>query len=211
MPCDCRQGTTATGQRALTLFAVCCGVGTPRICSEPPVNTTTRVCWSRQRCRQCQLWSLFVFSVVHVVIIPASGPQNNVPLLPKVLDEKLAKMHFSALGAELIVLSGDVGPTGTSPKADCGASCEHFSGDTKTGAFHSGSTGNHGGPTGPVHRQNRRCDSARQHLVRSIRTVYIQTAQKTMEVDVATGFNDPEERPRSTKCGSLTELLRYQL
>ena len=28
---------------------------TPRICSEPPVNISTRMCWSRQRCRQCQL------------------------------------------------------------------------------------------------------------------------------------------------------------
>ena len=67
-----------------------------------------------------------LFSVVHVVIIPASGPQNNVHLLPKELDEKVEKMHFPALGAELIVLSGEVGPTGTSPKADCGASCERF-------------------------------------------------------------------------------------
>ena len=91
--------------------------------------------------------------------MPASGPQNNVHLLPKELDEKVAKMHFSALYAELIVMSCEVGPTGTSPKADCGASCEHFCGDAKTGAFDSGSTGDHGGPTGPVHRQNRQCDS----------------------------------------------------
>ena len=55
VPCVCRQGTTATRQFAWTLFAVCCGVSTPRICSEPPVNTSTRMCWNRQRCRQCQL------------------------------------------------------------------------------------------------------------------------------------------------------------
>ena len=44
--------------------------------------------------------------------------QNNVLLLPKELDEKVAKMHFSALVAELIVLSVEVFSTGTSPKAD---------------------------------------------------------------------------------------------
>ena len=43
--------------------------------------------------------------------------------MPKELDEKVGKMHFSALGAELIVMSGEVCSTGTSPKADCGASC----------------------------------------------------------------------------------------
>ena len=59
--------------------------------------------------------------VVHVLIMPASGPQNNVLLLPKELDEKVAKMHFTALDAELIVMSGEVGLRGTSPKADCGA------------------------------------------------------------------------------------------
>ena len=84
-------------------------------------NYSTRMCWNRQRCRLCQLRCLFVFSVVHVVIVSASGPQNIVHLLPKELDEKVTKMHFSALGAELIVLSGEVGPTGTSTKADCGA------------------------------------------------------------------------------------------
>ena len=120
-------------------------------------------------------------------------------------------MNFSALGAELIVMSGEMPPSGTSPKADCGASCERFCGDAKSGVFDSRSTGNHGGPTGPVHRQNRRCDSVLQHQVRSIRTVYIQTAQKTVEVVSATEFNDPEGRSRSTKCGSLTELLRYLL
>ena len=67
--------------------------------------------------------------------MPASRPQNNVHLLPKELDEKVAKMHFSALVAELIVLIDDVSPTGTSPKADCGASCERFCGDSKTGAL----------------------------------------------------------------------------
>ena len=46
--------------------------------------------------------------VVHVVNVPASGPQNNVLLLPKELDEKIAKMHFFALIAELIVLSVEV-------------------------------------------------------------------------------------------------------
>ena len=129
----------------------------------------------------------------------ASGPQNNVHLLPKELDEKVAKMHFSAQSAELIVMSGEVGPTGTSPKADCGASCERCCGDA-------GNTGNHGGPTGPVHRQNRRCDSVWQHQVRSIRTVYTQTAQKTVEVVSATEFNVLERWSRSAKCGSLTEL-----
>ena len=59
--------------------------------------------------------------VVHVVNVPTSGPQNNVLLLPKELDEKVAKMHFSALVAELIVLSVEVFSTGTSPKADCRA------------------------------------------------------------------------------------------
>ena len=120
--CVCRQGTTATRQCAWTLFAVCCGVSTSRICSEPSVNTSTRMCWNRQRCRQCQF-------------IPASGPQNNVHLLPKELDEKVAKMYFSALGAKLIVLSVEVGPTGTSPKAVHGASCERFCGDAKTCAI----------------------------------------------------------------------------
>ena len=56
--------------------------------------------------------------VVHVVNVPASGPQNNVLFLPKELDEKVSKMHFSALVAELIVLSVEVFSTGTSPKAD---------------------------------------------------------------------------------------------
>ena len=50
--------------------------------------------------------------------VPASGPQNNVLLLPKELDEKVARMHFSALVAELIVLRVEVFTTGTSPKAD---------------------------------------------------------------------------------------------
>ena len=123
-------------------------------------------------------------------------------ILPKELDEKVTKMNFSALGAELIVMSGEVGPTGTSPKADCGASCERFCGDAEFVVFDSGSTGNHGGPLGPVHRQNRRCDSVWQDQVRSIRTVYIQTAQKTVEVVTATEFNVPERWSRSTKCGS---------
>ena len=40
----------------LTLYGKgVCGEGTPRICSEPPVDTSTRMCWSRQRCRQFQL------------------------------------------------------------------------------------------------------------------------------------------------------------
>ena len=56
----------------------------------------------------------------------------------------------------------------------------------------SGSTRNHGGPTWPVHRQNHRCDSVLQHQVRPIRTVYIQTAQQTVEVVSATEFNVPE-------------------
>ena len=77
--------------------------------------------------------------------------------------------------------------------------------------FDSRGTVYHGGPTGSVHRQIRRCFSVLQHQVRSIRTVYIQTAQKTVEVVAATEFNDPEGRSRSTKCGSLTELLRYLL
>ena len=44
----------------------------------------------------------------HVVNVPASGSQNNVLLLPKELDEKVARMHFSALIAELIVLRVEV-------------------------------------------------------------------------------------------------------
>ena len=71
----------------------------------------------------------------------ASGPPNNVLLLPKELVEKVTKMHFSALGAEPVVLSGEVGPTGTSPKVDCGGNCERFCGDAKSVAFDSGSTG----------------------------------------------------------------------
>ena len=46
--------------------------------------------------------------VLHVVNVPASGPQNKVLLLPKELDEKVARMHFSALVAELIVLRVEV-------------------------------------------------------------------------------------------------------
>ena len=69
------------------------------------------------------------------MIIPASGPQHNVHLLPKELDEKVAKMRLSTLGAELIVLIVEVGTTGTSPKADFGASCERFCGDAKTLSF----------------------------------------------------------------------------
>ena len=101
--------------------------------------------------------------------------------------------------------------TSASPKADFGASCERFREDSQAGAFDSESTENHGGPTGPVHRQNRRCDSALQHQVQSIRTVYFQTAQKTVELVSATEFNDPEGLSRSMKFGSLTELLRYLL
>ena len=114
--------------------------------------------------------------------MPSSGPQNNVHLLLKGQDEKEAKMHFSALVAEPKVLSGENLPL----KADCGASCERLCGDSKSVCFDSGSTRNHGGPSRPVHRQNRRCDSVLQHQVRSIRTVYIQTAQKTAEVVSAT-------------------------
>ena len=98
-----------------------------------------------------------------------------------------------------------------SPKADFGASCERFWEDSQACAFDSESTENHGGPSGPVHRQSRRCDSVFQHQVRSIRTVYIQTAQKTVEVVSTTEFNDPVGRLRSTKCGSLTEILEYLL
>ena len=89
-------------------------------------------------------------------------------------------------------MSGEVGPAGTSTKADCGASCGRFCGDAKSVAFVSGSTGNHGAPTGPVNRQNRQCDSVWQHQVRSIRTVYIQTAQKTVDSVSASEFNVPE-------------------
>ena len=90
--------------------------------------------------------------------------------------------------------------TSASPKADFGASCERFREDSQAGAFDSESTENHGGPTGPV-----------QHQVQSIRTVYFQTAQKTVELVSATEFNDPEGLSRSMKFGSLTELLRYWL
>ena len=100
---------------------------TPPICSEPPVDTSTRICWSRQRCRQFQLrWlmrrpvskshSLFTVLTCH--------------LLPKEFDDKVAKMHLSALGAELVALIVDVSPAGTSPKAVCGASCERFCGES---------------------------------------------------------------------------------
>ena len=68
--------------------------------------------------------------VVHGVNVPASGPQNNVHLLPKEFDDKVAKMHLSALGAELVALIVDVSPAGTSPKAVCGASCERFCGES---------------------------------------------------------------------------------
>ena len=36
VPCDCSQGTTATGQCSWTSNAFCSGVGTPCVCSEPP-------------------------------------------------------------------------------------------------------------------------------------------------------------------------------
>ena len=62
--------------------------------------------------------------VVHGVNVPASGPQNNVHLLPKEFDDKVAEIHLSALGAELVALIVDV----SSPKAVCGASCERFCG-----------------------------------------------------------------------------------
>ena len=45
--------------------------------------------------------------VVHGVNVPA-GTQNNVHLLPKEFDDKVAKMHLSALGAELVALIVDV-------------------------------------------------------------------------------------------------------
>ena len=37
VPFDCSQVTTAAGQCSQTSYAFCCGVGTPCICSEPPV------------------------------------------------------------------------------------------------------------------------------------------------------------------------------
>ena len=58
--------------------------------------------------------------------------------------------------------------TSASPKADFGASCERFCEDSQASAFDSESTENHRGPTGPVHRQNRRCFCVLQHQVRSI-------------------------------------------
>ena len=70
--------------------------------------------------------------------------------------------------------------------------------------FDSGNTVNHEVPTEPVHRQTRRCFSVLLHQV-------IQIVQKTVEVVSTTEFNDPEGRSRSTKCGSVTELLRYLL
>ena len=42
---------------------------------------------------------------------PASRPHDNVHLLPKELGGKVAKMHFSLLGAELIVLVGSAAGT----------------------------------------------------------------------------------------------------
>ena len=113
------------------------------------------------------------------MIIPASGPKKKVLLLPKELDEKVTKMHFSALGAELIVMSGEVGPTGTSPKRTVEqvviVSVEM---QAKSGAF---DFRKYREPW-RSHRASSSTESSRQHQVRSIRTVYIQTAQKTVEV-----------------------------
>ena len=180
---------------------------TPPISSEPPVDTSTRICWSRQRCRQFQLKSLFVSSVVHVVIMPASGPQNNVHLLPKELDDKVAKMHFSALGAELVALIVDVSRAGTSPKAVCGASCERFCGESIQEV-----QGTMEVPQGQYIDRitdatvccNTRYDpseqcTSRQHSRR------LRLSQRQSSINV------PEGQSRSTKCGSLTELLRYLL
>ena len=41
VPCDCSQVTTAAGQCSQISYAFCSGVGTPCICSEPPVNIWT--------------------------------------------------------------------------------------------------------------------------------------------------------------------------
>ena len=80
---------------------------TPCTCSEPPVDISTRMCWSQQRCLQ----SCLVFSVAHGVIVPASSPQNNVHLLPNELSMDSGEIAPSALGAELILLAQE--------QADC--------------------------------------------------------------------------------------------
>merc|ERR1712136_543150 len=40
VPCDCSQGSTASGQCEEASYAFCCGVGTPCDCSAPPLNVT---------------------------------------------------------------------------------------------------------------------------------------------------------------------------
>ena len=118
----------------------------------------------------------------------------------------MAKTHLSALGAELVALIVDVGPAGTSPKADCGASCERFCGDAKSGAFDQ--EGTMEVPQG-------------QYIDRIVdvsvccNTKYDPSEQCTSRQHIrqwtASEFNVPEGRSRSTKFGSLTELLRYWL
>ena len=44
--------------------------------------------------------------VVHGVNMPASGPHNNVHLLPKEFADKVAKVHLPELGAELVSTDG---------------------------------------------------------------------------------------------------------
>ena len=103
---------------------------TPRISSEPPTEVSAvpaEVVDAKTGVEEPL--------VVHGLNLPASGPQNNVHFLPKKLDEKVVKMHLSALHAELIVMSGEIGSTGTIPKADFGASCERPTGpSTSTGS-----------------------------------------------------------------------------
>ena len=70
----------------------------------------------------------FVFSVGHGVIVLASGPQERIYFLPKELEEKVARLHMPALGAEPIVL--------TQEQADCtGVKVE---GSFKGGHYHLG-------------------------------------------------------------------------
>ena len=144
--------------------------------------------------------------VVHGVNVPASGPHNNVHLLPKEFDDKVAKMHLSALGAELVALIVDVSPAGTSPKAVCGASCERFCGESIQEV-----QGTMEVPQGQYIDRITDATVCCNTKYDPFRTVYIQTAQKTVEVVSATEFNVPEGQSRSTKCSLLTELLRYLL
>ena len=145
--------------------------------------------------------------------VPAAGPQNNVHLLPKELDEKVAKKHFSALVAELIVLIVGVFPSPSPPQERVQKrtveQVVNVSVEIQVPLIQE-VQGTKEVPQGQY--IDRIADvSVLQHQIQSIRTVYFQTAQKTVEVVSATEVIDPEGRSRSMKFGSLTELLRYLL